>query len=304
VHSGIVVLALCGAAAASAAPDLVSGVRSAVSRRDFASAESQLSAYRAQRGVTPEWLAAFSWLGRGALAAGSLERAGNWAEETHRLATGMLRDRTLDAERHLPIALGAAIEVRAQVLAARGERAEALEFLKQQLALYGETSIRTRIQKNVNLLSLEGKPAPALDMEKWVGSPPAPLAALKGRPVLIFLWAHWCGDCKAMAPEIAKVKEQFKDLAIVAPTQLYGYVARGMEAPPESETAYIADVWKKFFSALDPAGIPLGPENMRRYGASTTPTLVLLDRQGVVRMYNPGGTSSSELAARLQALPH
>ena len=41
---------------------------------------------------------------------------------------GRAGEAKLDDERHLPIALGASMEVHAQALAARGERGEALAF--------------------------------------------------------------------------------------------------------------------------------------------------------------------------------
>ena len=51
----------------------------------------------------------------------------------------------------------AAIEVRANVAAQQGKRADAVQFLQEELATYKTTSIRARIQKNINMLSLEGK---------------------------------------------------------------------------------------------------------------------------------------------------
>jgi len=40
---------------------------------------------------------------------------------------------------------------------------------------------------------------------------------------------------------------------------------------------------------------PVNEENFRRYGASTTPTLVLIDRAGIVRLYHPGRMTYEEL---------
>ena len=78
----------------------------------------------------------------------------------------------LDAEPLLPIALGASIEVHAQALAAQGARSEAVLFLRDQAKLFAGTSIVERVRKNLNLLSLEGKPAPELDESEWLGSKP------------------------------------------------------------------------------------------------------------------------------------
>jgi thioredoxin-related protein len=47
---------------------------------------------------------------------------------------------------------------------------------------------------------------------------------------------------------------------------------------------------------------PISEENFKLYGASTTPTLVLIDRHGVVRMYHPGRMPIDELRAEVRKL--
>jgi thiol-disulfide isomerase/thioredoxin len=215
------------------------------------------------------------------------DEAQKWAEKTKQEALELLKGRKLDADRHLPIALGAAIETQAQAVAAQGDRAGAIEYLAVELETYRNTSIRTRLQKNINLLGLEGKPAPGL---QGASIP-------KGKPALLFFWAHWCGDCKSMIPTLQQVKKEFPNLTIIGPTQLYGYAERGREVEAAEERAYIARVHKESYSLL-PA--PVSAENFKVYGASTTPTLVLVDSSGIVRMYHPGEMSYDELAPRIQ----
>jgi thioredoxin-related protein len=75
---------------------------------------------------------------------------------------------------------------------------------------------------------------------------------------------------------------------LLAPTQKYGYVAGGVEAAPAIETAYIEQVRRTYYAAVIDGPAPVSEANFTRYGASTTPTLVLIDRTGIVRMYHPG----------------
>jgi thiol-disulfide isomerase/thioredoxin len=281
---------------------IVEDVRTALAQSNFSAADSNLNAYRSRNGVTPEYVEAYSWMGRAALDAHQYDQAAAYAKQTKNFALEQLKHRALDAEPRLPIALGAAIEVESQALAARGQRTQAVAVLQTALRTYGNTSIQARLQKNLNLLSFEGRPAPALRTEQFLGSKPPVLAQLKGSPVLLFFWAHWCGDCKAEAPIITQLRTEFapKGLTVIGPTRLYGYTAQVEHAAPMDELAYIDAVRRRFYGGLLDMPVPISTYNFDKYGASTTPTIVLLDRTGKVAMYHPGALPYDQLKAEIE----
>jgi thiol-disulfide isomerase/thioredoxin len=269
---------------------------------DFKTANSILKLYRDQRGVTPEYLEAYSWLGRGELQAKKYQAALDNAAEVRELSLKQLGSRKLDSDANLPMALGASIEVSAQALTHLGRRDEAMMFLSAELAKWKTTSINPRIQKNINLLTLEGKPAPPLDVTRsLIGPKPRPLSAHLGHPVLLFFWAHWCSDCKQEIPIIQHIEAAFKSrgLEVIAPTQHYGYVAGGEDATPAVETPYIVRVFHQYYSGLGNVEIPLSEANFTRYGVSTTPTLVLVNAAGKVTLYHPGLMTFAELSSAI-----
>jgi thiol-disulfide isomerase/thioredoxin len=286
---------------AHAQTTIVADVRAAIGRNDLASAASLLAKFRQDHGTPPEALEALSWLGRGALAAGDNNRAVAYSQETRRLAVAMLATRSLDADTHLPVALGAAIETEAKAMAATGQRASAVLLLQQERDRYRATSIRGRLQKNLNLLTLEGQPAPRLTASQHLG---APMPDTTGHPVILFFWAHWCPDCKAEAPIIAALQTAYsaQGLIVIGPTRLYGYATEGVDAKPADEIKHIEAVRQQYYGMIRNMAVPVSNEDAMGYGMDATPTLVLIDRQGKVALYHPGRMTREELEPYVKRL--
>ena len=278
------------------AGDLVRIVRLKLSAGDLASGAAAAEEYKKKSGVDAEYLDAVGWLARGAQMLNQPDAAAAYVAE--------LRREIREEKPDLIIPFGAAIEVEGKLRAAREGRGSALRFLEEEFARAKDTALRSRIRKNINLLSLEGQPAPELNSANFAGPEPARLAALKGKPVLLFLWAHWCGDCKAQAATLSRVLEKYRGqgLVMIAPTRLYGTGAGDKPATPAEEKAHVEKVWKELYPGLEGVSIPIDTETMVRYGVSATPTFVLINRNGVVRLYTPTRLSEAELSQRIEAV--
>ncbi len=301
----LVPAALCAISAlAATTPPIVYQAKLASMSGDTASARLVLKQYKDKLGVTPEYVEAYSWVARGELATKQFAAADAAAGEVRKLVLAKLGSRKLDADTSLPTALGASIEVQALAAKATGRRDQAVSFLRLEAEKWRGTSIVARIRKNLNLLTLEGKPAPPLEIGKSVAGPsPRPLEAHRGHPVLLFFWAHWCSDCKNQIAIVQELQRKYgpKGLEVIAPTQHYGYVAGGEDAPVDVETRYIQAIYQQYYFGLGKVETPLSEKNFENYGVSTTPTLALVDGRGIVRMYNPGNASYEALAAKVEA---
>ena len=278
------------------AKTIVDLVREAIAQNDFREAEHLARANMREIGSTPIAIEAFSWLGRGAVAAKNYDAAMTYSARTYEMVEEQLKTRQLDAEPRLPIALGAAIEVQALALAGQGKRSEAIMTLQREIEHFKGTSIIMRLNKNMNLLSLEGQPAFPIESQEWLG-PQTSLAALKGKPVVLFLWAHWCGDCKTQGPILDALVQKYKDtgITVVAPTQRFGYVEKRKPAGPGEELAYIERVRDEFYPWMKTVSAPVSDDLYLKYGVSTTPTYVMIDRDGKVSTYLPGQPTSEQL---------
>ena len=281
---------------APAAGELVRLVRLKLSAGDLASAVSAVEDYKEKHGVDAEYLDAVGWLARGAEMLKQPDAAAAYVAE--------LRREIREEKPDLAPALGAAIEVEGKLRAAREGRGSALRFLEEEFSRAKDVALRSRIRKNINLLSLEGQPAPDFNKTDFIGTEPPSLAALKGKPVLLFLWAHWCGDCKAQAGMLSRVLRKYRaqGLVLIAPTRYYGTGAENKPATPAEEKAHMAKVWAEVYAGLEGVSILIDTDTMMRYGVSATPTYALIDRKGIVRFYSPTRLSEAELSRRIEAV--
>ena len=289
--------------AAQSGTNIVRDVRATIAADDFAAGQALIDAYRSANGVTPEMMAALSWMARGTYAVGEYDLAAQYSVDTYELAsprcaraawrTGTWKRRLAPPSKPTRwCGRPGAIDPRRSISSSGRSK---------RIVTPRSTS---GLQKNVNLLSLAGQPAPALEAQEYLGQPSASLDDLKGNVVLLFFWAHWCPDCKAQGPAIESVLSKYRaqGLRVIAPTQRFGYIVSGQDAPPDQELAHIAQVLDESYAFLRDEGVPVGDATHKRYGVSTTPTLVLVDREGIVRLYRPGQLTEAELDAAVREL--
>jgi hypothetical protein len=135
----------------------------------------------------------------------------------------------------------------------------------------------------------------------FFGSSVTTTAILPQRKCCNFDGAPEIDDCKGLGPVIARLLPKYKDLRVVAPTQLYGYIGREENVPADKERAFIEKTWMENYGDLA-APDPISAETMQRYGVSTTPTLVFIDRNGIVRRYHSGRLTEAALDREFASL--
>jgi hypothetical protein len=265
-------------------------IRYKISAGDLTSADAIADEFCRTAGPISECADAVSWLARGALYLHEPARCVTYLERSKDLTSKLLTRAKPEDDPYLAAAIGAGIEVEAQLLVREGQRNQAIQMLHTALDRWQLWSIKARVQKDLNLLTLEGRAAPVLPQED------------KGKPVLFFLWGHWCSVCTGQAPVLRRLHEQFPELAIIAPTRLNGTAGDNEHATPEQEEAEIEKVWKNSYTGLEDVRHPVDLAAQLAYGVSSTPTLVLVDRLGVVRLYCPFRMSEAELSTRIKPL--
>ncbi|MDQ2869448.1 MAG: hypothetical protein M3S32_01805, partial [Acidobacteriota bacterium] len=119
------------AAAPASAPDDVRMIRLKISAGDLPSAESILEYHRSEKGEDGDYLLGLAWVARGAALMGEWSTASRYAKSAREIADAALkRPADYDTHREAVYALGTAIEVQAQALAASGKKAEAVRYLE------------------------------------------------------------------------------------------------------------------------------------------------------------------------------
>ncbi len=114
----------------------------------------------------------------------------------------------------------------------------------------------------------------------------AMISGLRGRPVVINVWASWCPPCRAEAPLLARASRAYADRVV-----FIGVVSRDS---PSAAGAFIRRYKMDYANVVD-VGNRIAPF----LGVSGLPTTVVFGSDGRLRASISGGVSDQRLAAQL-----
>jgi len=137
-------------------------------------------------------------------------------------------------------------------------------------------------------MDLVGAAAPEWKVTAIAGAPSS-VAQLRGRVVLLDFWASWCGPCRMLAPRLSALKDKFgaQGLSVV-----------GLTTDEAEKAAVFAEKNQMRYGIV----IDKDAETSRAYGVSALPTMLLIDKKGIVREvfvgYDPSGEARVEAALK------
>jgi hypothetical protein len=147
-------------------------------------------------------------------------------------------------------------------------------------------------------------PAPELIVQTWYNTDhPLLLSDLRGRVVVLAAFQVLCPKSLSSGiPQAERIYETFEpsDVAVIG---LHATFEHHDAFSPAVLKAFIQEYRLKFPIALDQlsAGSPI-PHTMERYKMRGTPSLVLIDKQGLVRKHTFGPVDDLRIGAEIGAL--
>jgi cytochrome c biogenesis protein CcmG/thiol:disulfide interchange protein DsbE len=114
------------------------------------------------------------------------------------------------------------------------------------------------------------------------------VSALGGKPVVVNLWASWCGPCREEIPRLAQAARETPDVT---------FVGINTRDDPERASSFLADVDASYPQLVDLDGIVLDSVGVRGL-----PVTLALDSGGRIVDKVIGGVSDERLTKLLAAL--
>jgi cytochrome c-type biogenesis protein len=137
-----------------------------------------------------------------------------------------------------------------------------------------------------------GEPAPAYDALNLAGEPTS-LEALRGKVVLLNIWATWCHPCRAEIPELERLHDEYSSagLRVVGVSVDAGGEEERIKAFAES-FGVTYDVWHDADDRISTL-----------YRAIGVPATYLIDRSGRIRWrrLGPIAANDTSLASAMKA---
>lgn len=142
---------------------------------------------------------------------------------------------------------------------------------------------------------LVGHPAPNFALvllHSEFGKSALSLSNLKGRPIVLNFWASWCQPCKEELPLLENAWKQMQ-------AQKKNIVFLGIDFQESNSDAssFLLQHGITYLAGLDTDG-----SIANKYGVSSLPQTIFIDRNGTVRSREPQELTTQDLSRNLQSI--
>jgi thiol-disulfide isomerase/thioredoxin len=143
-------------------------------------------------------------------------------------------------------------------------------------------------QDDMMRMDLVGSFAPTWkDVEVVSGAFPASVGAMHGRVVLLDFWATWCAPCRVVIPKLDALQARYG---------AQGLSVLGVSTEDTQDVALFTQRMAMRYGV----GVDRHAQTTKSYGVVSLPTLVVIDKRGVVRDVAVGYDPAED--ARLEAM--
>jgi len=153
-------------------------------------------------------------------------------------------------------------------------------------ALIGRNEDEQVFNQGIQVASVVGALAPDFTLVNLEGENVS-LSDFNGQPVLINLWATWCGPCRIEMPTIQSRFEEYRDEGFIV-------LAVNFDEPRGDVQAFRDEFGLSFQTLLDP-----GANVQKLYRTRSYPTSFFVDRNGVIQVQHIGVMTEGNLDGNL-----
>jgi thiol-disulfide isomerase/thioredoxin len=155
-------------------------------------------------------------------------------------------------------------------------------------ALASNKVFQKAIDAAVLRLKVYGTSPSAMEVLDYVETPRVNLPDLKGKVVMLDFFAHWCVECIQDIPSVNRLQEKYaaRGLMVLGVTKYYGFFGERQGISQSEELAALKSL--KAQQHLQYGLLVTAPQVEAQYGVAALPTIVLIDKKGMVRLVDTG----------------